>query len=119
VGGLADKTGSRSRNKGQFESALVPYNPSHVCAPQLLTLKEAGKRKEKSEEDIALLDQVKEANASAGQEYLEYLVLQRKSSSVELHTRLAALYAEKVMTYLKDETISKLWRAKGNFQSCH
>lgn len=82
---------------------------------QLLTSKETGKRKEKPEEDIALLDRVSEANAGAGKDYLEYLVLQRKSSSAELHTRLAVLYAERVTSFLEDETVLKLWRAKGTF----
>lgn len=82
---------------------------------QLLTPKEAGKRKEKPEEDIALLDRVSAANAGAGEDYLEYLVLQRKSSSAELHTRLAVLYAERAKSFLEDETVLKLWRAKGTF----
>ena len=51
-----------------------------LCIYKLLTPKDAGKRKERPEEDLALLDQVAEANTAAGQEYLEYLVLHRKSS---------------------------------------
>jgi len=39
-----------------------------------------GKRREKPDEDIALLEQIREANPVAGAQYLEYLVLQRRST---------------------------------------
>lgn len=91
----------------------------HDAYNQLLISKDAAKRKEKPEEDIALLDEVNNANAGAGQEYLEYLVLQRKSSSAELHTRLAVLYAERVSSFLEEDSVLKLWRAKGTFYACH
>lgn len=42
--------------------------------------KDSGKRRERPEEDIALLEQIQEANPAAGAQYLEYLVLQRRSS---------------------------------------
>jgi len=41
--------------------------------------RDTGKRREKPEEDIALLDQIQQANTAAGVQYLEYLVLQRRS----------------------------------------
>ena len=31
----------------------------------------------------------------------------------ELHARLALSWADKVVTFLKNETVLKLWRAKG------
>ncbi|KIL67469.1 hypothetical protein M378DRAFT_191514 [Amanita muscaria Koide BX008] len=81
---------------------------------KLLITKDTGKRKERPEEDIALLGQIQEANAAAGQEYLEYLVLQRKSSVPELHTQLALNCTDKVISFLENETVSKLWRAKAS-----
>jgi hypothetical protein len=42
--------------------------------------KDSGKRRERPEEDLALLEQIKDANEEAGAQYLEYLVLQRRST---------------------------------------
>lgn len=47
---------------------------------QLLMPKDNGKRRERPEEDIALLEQIQDANPSAAAQYLEYLVLQRRST---------------------------------------
>ena len=47
---------------------------------QLLIPRETGKRREKPEEDVALLNQIEEANPAAGVQYLEYLVLRRRSN---------------------------------------
>ncbi|KAF8690330.1 hypothetical protein AX14_003009 [Amanita brunnescens Koide BX004] len=96
----------------QWAVWLVKRDPDRGI--KLLISKDAAKRKEKPEEDIALLDEVNNANAGAGQEYLEYLVLQRKSSSAELHTRLAVLYAERVSSFLEEDSVLKLWRAKAS-----
>ena len=46
--------------------------------------RDIGKRRERPEEDIALLDQIQDANAAAAIRYLEYLVLQRRSSVCSL-----------------------------------
>ncbi|KAK2467972.1 hypothetical protein APHAL10511_000267 [Amanita phalloides] len=81
---------------------------------KLLISKEAGKRKDRPEEDIALLDRVKAANVAAAQEYLEHLVLVRKSQSAELHTRLVVEWADRVASFLEDESVLKLWRAKAS-----
>ncbi|KAF8635349.1 hypothetical protein AX17_003940 [Amanita inopinata Kibby_2008] len=81
---------------------------------KLLTMKDTGKRREKPEEDLALLKQVREANSVAGEEFLEYLVLQRKSSSRELHTQLALSCLDKVLWFLENDSVSKLWRAKAS-----
>ena len=43
-----------------------------------------GKRRERPDEDIALLDQIQDANAAAADRYLEYLVLQRRSTVCSL-----------------------------------
>ena len=42
--------------------------------------RDVGKRRERPEEDIALLEQIQDANPAAAIRYLEYLVLQRRSS---------------------------------------
>lgn len=47
---------------------------------QLLMPKDNGKRRERPEEDIALLEQIQDANPAAAAQYLEYLVLQRRST---------------------------------------
>ncbi|KAF9479756.1 hypothetical protein BDN70DRAFT_906111 [Pholiota conissans] len=81
---------------------------------KLLMPKDAGKRRERPEDDVALLDQIYEANPAAGAQYLEYLVLQRRSSSRELHMKLALACVDQVLAYLKDASVSKLWRAKAS-----
>lgn len=42
--------------------------------------RDIGKRRERPDEDIALLEQIQNANATAAIRYLEYLVLQRRST---------------------------------------
>ena len=42
--------------------------------------RDIGKRRERPEEDIALLEQIQDANAAAAIRYLEYLVLQRRTT---------------------------------------
>jgi hypothetical protein len=99
--------------------------------------RDIGKRRERPEEDIALLEQIQDANLAAANRYLEYLVLQRRSSvchlayysflgflftlilffhkSRDLHMRLAQSCVSQVLSYLQDDTVSKLWRAKGGY----
>ncbi|KAF8878476.1 hypothetical protein CPB84DRAFT_1817502 [Gymnopilus junonius] len=84
---------------------------------KLLMPRDTGKRREKPEEDIALLEQIQEANPVAGTQYLEYLVLQRRTSSRELHMRLALSCVNQVLSFLKDESVAKLWRAKASSYS--
>ncbi|KAG5716916.1 Transforming growth factor-beta receptor-associated protein 1 [Termitomyces sp. T112] len=79
---------------------------------QLLMPKDTGKRRERPDEDLALLEAIKEANAAAGMQYLEYLVLQRKSSSRQLHDMFAASCIKRLSAVLAQESVSKLWRAK-------
>ncbi|KJA17616.1 hypothetical protein HYPSUDRAFT_46248 [Hypholoma sublateritium FD-334 SS-4] len=81
---------------------------------KLLMPKDNGKRRERPEEDIALLEQIQDANPAAAAQYLEYLVLQRRSTSRELHMKLALSYVDQVLAYLEEATISKLWRAKAS-----
>jgi len=42
--------------------------------------RDMGKRREKSGDDISLLQQIRDANPAAGAQFLEYLVLQKRSS---------------------------------------
>ncbi|KAG6833263.1 hypothetical protein H0H87_009438 [Tephrocybe sp. NHM501043] len=79
---------------------------------QLLMPKDSGKRRERPEDDLALLESIKEANPAAGLQYLEYLVLQRKSSSRPLHDLFASACIEQLSAALAQESVSKLWRAK-------
>ncbi|KAF8155687.1 hypothetical protein B0H34DRAFT_714373 [Crassisporium funariophilum] len=81
---------------------------------KLLMPRDTGKRRERPEEDIALLEQIRDANAAAGAKYLEYLVLQRRTTSRDLHMQLAQSCVEQLLSYLKDDAVSKLWRAKAS-----
>ncbi|KAF8812135.1 hypothetical protein BYT27DRAFT_7252199 [Phlegmacium glaucopus] len=81
---------------------------------KLLMPRDTGKRKERPEEDIALLEQIQDANPTAAVRYLEYLVLQRRSTSRDLHMRLAQSCVSQVLSYLQDDSVSKLWRAKAS-----
>ena len=101
---------------------------------KLLMPETTGKRRERPEEDLALLEEITKADPAAGMQFLEYLVLQRRSmvcfilcllsfgcqskipfalQSRQLHTRLASSYADQLCTMSMDELVSKLWRAKG------
>jgi len=42
--------------------------------------RDSNKRRDKKEDDLTLLQQIREANVAAGEQFLEYLVLQRRSS---------------------------------------
>ena len=42
--------------------------------------RDTGKRRERPEEDIALLEQIQDVSPAAAVRYLEYLVLQRRST---------------------------------------
>ncbi|TFK19356.1 hypothetical protein FA15DRAFT_674517 [Coprinopsis marcescibilis] len=77
----------------------------------------SGKRRERERtatgEDLALLEQIQLASPSAAKQFLEHLVLQRRSTSKELHSRLALSSINEVLALLEqDEAVSKLWRAK-------
>ncbi|KAF5384226.1 hypothetical protein D9615_003441 [Tricholomella constricta] len=79
---------------------------------KLLMPKDSGKRRERPDEDLALFESIKEANPAAGIQFLEYLVLQRRSSSHQLHTLLATSCIQQLSVALAQESVSKLWRAK-------
>ncbi|KAJ7709853.1 hypothetical protein B0H17DRAFT_1155701 [Mycena rosella] len=79
---------------------------------RLLMPRETGKRPQRPDDDLALLEQIREANPAAGAQFLEYLVLQKRSSSRDLHTQLAMVCVDQLLAALQDEEVSKLWRAK-------
>ncbi|KAJ7685236.1 hypothetical protein DFH06DRAFT_1357108, partial [Mycena polygramma] len=81
---------------------------------RLLMPRDMGKRPQRPEDDLLLLEQIREANPAAGAQFLEYLVLQKRSSSRDLHTQLATVCVDQLLAALKDELISKLWRAKAS-----
>ncbi|KAI0064243.1 hypothetical protein BV25DRAFT_1823215 [Artomyces pyxidatus] len=72
----------------------------------------SSKRAQKTEDDLAMLQQIREANPEAGAQFLEHLVLQKRSNNGALHTELALLCVDELLTFLEDEVVSKLWRAK-------
>lgn len=79
---------------------------------KLLTSFKSGRRNSKAEDDQALLQQIAEASPQAGTQYLEHLVLQKRSTNPSMHTQLAQSCVDQVLECLADESISKLWRAK-------
>ncbi|KAI0754157.1 hypothetical protein C8Q80DRAFT_1216335 [Daedaleopsis nitida] len=70
--------------------------------------------KRKADDDRVLLEQIREANPDAGAQLLEHLVVQRRSTDADLHTQLASVYADQLLSCLSDESTSKLWRAKAS-----
>ncbi|KAA1474965.1 hypothetical protein DENSPDRAFT_841652 [Dentipellis sp. KUC8613] len=81
-------------------------------ALKLLTSQGSGKRAQRTEADAEMLEQIRAANPEAGVQFLEHLVLQKKSTDPTLHTELAIIYVDQLLTYLQEESVSKLWRAK-------
>ncbi|TFK38259.1 hypothetical protein BDQ12DRAFT_735823 [Crucibulum laeve] len=115
---LLTKKGDRALTR-QWGIWLTKRDPDRGL--QLLMPKETtgGKRRERErpEDDVALLAEIEQANPEAGQRYLEWLVLQRRSSSKDLHTRLALSCIEQLLDSLSDESVLKLWRAKASSYS--
>ncbi|KAF9530289.1 hypothetical protein CPB83DRAFT_868731 [Crepidotus variabilis] len=91
---------------------MLKHNPDQGL--KLLMPKDTGKRRERPEEDISLLKQIQEASPSAAAQFLEFLVLQRRSSSKELHSKLLNSIIDRVESFLQDDAVSKLWRAKAS-----
>ncbi|KXN84921.1 O-methylsterigmatocystin oxidoreductase [Leucoagaricus sp. SymC.cos] len=78
---------------------LIPPEPDH-------------ERERDRESDLDLLNQISEANVTAGKRFLEYLVLVKRHTSPELHTRLALACIDELLQCLRDDSVLKLWRAK-------
>ncbi|KAI5830962.1 hypothetical protein K523DRAFT_415444 [Schizophyllum commune Tattone D] len=86
----------------------------------LMPARDTGKRRDRPEEDLALLEQVTDASKEAGQMFLEYLVLQRRSSNRELHSRLASVLVDNLLDATSDASTLRLWQAKArSFATSH
>ncbi|EJD51169.1 hypothetical protein AURDEDRAFT_99287 [Auricularia subglabra TFB-10046 SS5] len=55
--------------------------------------------------DATLLKQIREASPEAADQYLEYLVLQKRSTDAALHTQLAERYVAEVLGLLQNEIV--------------
>ncbi|KAI0052121.1 hypothetical protein FA95DRAFT_1602084 [Auriscalpium vulgare] len=83
-------------------------------AMKLLTTTGSSKRGQKTADDLAMLQQLRTENPEAAAQFLEYLVLQKRSTDRTLHTELALICVNEILSFLQDETVSKLWRAKAS-----
>ncbi|KDQ52181.1 hypothetical protein JAAARDRAFT_40532 [Jaapia argillacea MUCL 33604] len=81
---------------------------------KLLMAAREGKRTGKAEEDLALLQKIRDVNPNAALQFLEYLVLQRRSSDREMHMQLASSCVDQLLACLSDEATERLWRAKAS-----
>ncbi|GJJ14976.1 hypothetical protein Clacol_009246 [Clathrus columnatus] len=68
-----------------------------------------GKRSSKAD-DIALLSQLEAINTEAGQRFLEHLVLTRNNNDTNLHSRLANLYVDRLLSGLENEEVLDFFR---------
>ncbi|VDB91306.1 unnamed protein product [Peniophora sp. CBMAI 1063] len=89
-------------------------------ALKLLTSQGANRgRKASVDADLATLAQIRAANPRAAVQFLEHLVLQKRSSDPNLHTELAQSCISQVLDALSDEPTAKLWRAKAASYASH
>ncbi|KZT24873.1 hypothetical protein NEOLEDRAFT_1134568 [Neolentinus lepideus HHB14362 ss-1] len=79
---------------------------------KLLISRDAGKRAGKAEDDLVLLQRLRDASPVAAAQYLEHLVLQRRSTDRDLHQQLAMTCIDQVLSCMGDDNVTKLWRAK-------
>ncbi|KAL0068079.1 hypothetical protein AAF712_004739 [Marasmius tenuissimus] len=86
---------------------------------KLLMPRESGKRRanHRPEDEKLLLEQIREANPSAVTQYLEYLIIQRRSVAPEIHMDYASTCVTQLLDFLADESVLKLWRAKASSYS--
>lgn len=74
-------------------------------------------------DELAILSELRNTNALAAKRYLEWLVVGRglgrggkeTTEEGELFEELVWNCMEEVLEYVKDESVGKLWRAKGSF----
>ncbi|KIM28040.1 hypothetical protein M408DRAFT_329694 [Serendipita vermifera MAFF 305830] len=64
-----------------------------------------------SDEDTKLLAQIREIDEKAATEFLEYLVLQKKSLEPSLHTQLVTGYLGSLLKHMEDPKIAELHRS--------
>ncbi|THH17699.1 hypothetical protein EW146_g3170 [Bondarzewia mesenterica] len=102
----------RNRQLTQQWGIWLTKKDSERALKVLLTSQGSTKRAQKSEDDVAMLRQIREANPEAGIQFLEYLVLQKRNTDRTLHSELALICVDQLLTYISDDAVSKLWRAK-------
>ncbi|KAF7323021.1 hypothetical protein HMN09_00081900 [Mycena chlorophos] len=104
---------SNSKNRGLIQTwALWLTKKDPERGIKLLISRESGKRPQRPEDDLILLGQIREANPAASAQFLEYLVLQKRSNSRDLHTQLAVLCTDQLLAALEDPSVAKLWESK-------
>ncbi|TEB34039.1 hypothetical protein FA13DRAFT_1626310 [Coprinellus micaceus] len=79
----------------------------------------SGKRRNRDksslEDDMAMMQQLGEANPAAASQYLEYILFQKRTNSKEMHSKFAQACVDEVLQVLsQDEAIVKLWKAKAS-----
>ncbi|KAJ8693452.1 hypothetical protein PTI98_008444 [Pleurotus ostreatus] len=79
---------------------------------ELLKTLHSGKRRDKPEDDLATLKQLRDVSTSAAARYLEYLILVRGNNSPACHDDFAMTCVDQLISSVSDESVSKLWRAK-------
>ncbi|KII87677.1 hypothetical protein PLICRDRAFT_54749 [Plicaturopsis crispa FD-325 SS-3] len=93
---------------------LTKHDPERAL--KLITSRDSSARRKTGNDgdDVALLQQIRDVNVDAGAQFLEHLVLQKRSTSRELHAELANAYVGQLAACLADSSTSKLWRAKAS-----
>lgn len=91
--------------------AVLPALTPCPILPQLLT-SSSGKRRDKREDDEALLTRIQEANPQAGFQFLEHLILAKRStvSSPKLHQVLA----HQAVVHLSSQPICRILCARSH-----
>ncbi|KAF7304926.1 hypothetical protein MKEN_01206900 [Mycena kentingensis (nom. inval.)] len=106
---------SNSRNRSLIQKwALWLTRRDPERGIKLLISRESGKRPQRPEDDLALLEQIREAIPAASAQFLEYLVLQKRSNSRDLHTQLASLCLDQLLECLDDTSVARLWESKAS-----
>ncbi|KAJ7063354.1 hypothetical protein C8F01DRAFT_984930 [Mycena amicta] len=104
---------SNSKNRALIQKwALWLTRQDPERGIKLLISRESGKRPQRPEDDLLLLEQIREANPGASTQFLEYLVLQKRSTSRDLHTQLATLCTDQLLAALEDDKVAVLWETK-------
>ncbi|KAF7294878.1 hypothetical protein MIND_01025700 [Mycena indigotica] len=104
---------SNSKNRALIQTwALWLTRRDPERGIKLLISRESGKRPQRPEDDLLLLEQIREASPAASAQFLEYLVLQKRSISRDLHTQLAAVCTDQLLASLEDKNVARLWEVK-------
>lgn len=77
----------------------------------LMSTKRSAKEKDR-EEDSAVLSELQQLHPGAARKFLEWLVIVRRRDDAELHAQFVQACVDELLECLRDESTSKLWRAK-------